>query len=160
MDSWRLALLGDGGVGKTALAVQFCLNAFTYDPTIEDAYRKATKVGPQRCFIEIIDTAGQEEYAPVRDQWTWETAAFVLVFSIGSYKSFDRLKLFYNIVTRVQRKDPIVIVVGNKLDQKRVVPAQAGIEFARSIKATYIETSAKTAHNVPLVFTEPITRLR
>lgn len=61
----------------------------TYDPTIEDAYRKSTKVGNQRCFIEIIDTAGQgkrkqlyprrppklmnliEEYATIRDQWAW-----------------------------------------------------------------------------------------
>jgi len=47
MDNWRVAVLGDGGVGKTALAVQFTLNCFveTYDPTIEDAYRKTTGCG-------------------------------------------------------------------------------------------------------------------
>lgn len=61
---------------------------------------------------------------------------------------------------RVQRADPILILVGNKLDQKRVVSASEAIAFANEIGATYIETSAKTAHNVSTVFTEPITRLR
>lgn len=89
-----------------------------------------------------------------------ESAAFVLVFSLASLKSLDRIRLFYNTVVRVQRSDPIVILVGNKLDQKRVVPVQEAVDFARAIGATYIETSAKTAHNVSLAFTEPITRLR
>ncbi|KAK7024188.1 RAS2 protein [Paramarasmius palmivorus] len=48
-----LAILGDGGVGKTALAVQ------TYDPTIEDSYRKKTVVDQQPVVVDIIDTAGQ-----------------------------------------------------------------------------------------------------
>jgi len=71
MDNWRVAVLGDGGVGKTALAVQFTLNCFveTYDPTIEDAYRKQLVVDNRMCFVEVIDTAGQEEYATLRDQW-------------------------------------------------------------------------------------------
>jgi len=61
MDCWRVAVLGDGGVGKTALAVQFTLNCFveTYDPTIEDAYRKQLVVDNRMCFVEVIDTAGQ-----------------------------------------------------------------------------------------------------
>jgi len=63
MDNWRVAVLGDGGVGKTALAVQFTLNCFveTYDPTIEDAYRKQLVVDNRMCFVEVIDTAGQGE---------------------------------------------------------------------------------------------------
>ncbi|OJA18802.1 hypothetical protein AZE42_00849 [Rhizopogon vesiculosus] len=64
MDSWRVAVLGDGGVGKTALAVQFTLNCF-----VEDAYRKQLIVDNKMCFVEVIDTAGQEEYATLRDQW-------------------------------------------------------------------------------------------
>jgi small GTP-binding protein len=58
-----VAVLGDGGVGKTALAVQFTLNCFveTYDPTIEDAYRKQLVVDNRMCFVEVIDTAGQGE---------------------------------------------------------------------------------------------------
>ena len=31
----------------------------TYDPTIEDAYRKQLVVDNRMCFVEVIDTAGQ-----------------------------------------------------------------------------------------------------
>ena len=43
---YRLVVLGDGAVGKTALTIQLCLNHFveTYDPTIEDSYRKLIEV--------------------------------------------------------------------------------------------------------------------
>lgn len=33
----------------------------TYDPTIEDAYRKQLIVDNKMCFVEVIDTAGQGE---------------------------------------------------------------------------------------------------
>jgi len=110
--------------------------------------------------MEIIDTAGQEEYATIRHQWVCESAAFVLVFSLGSRKSLDRIQLFYRTILLVQRSDPIVILVGNKLDQERVVPTQEAVSVAQSIGATYIETSAKTGHNVSFAFTEPVMRLR
>ncbi|KAJ7877365.1 P-loop containing nucleoside triphosphate hydrolase protein [Mycena olivaceomarginata] len=65
MDSWRVSLLGDGGVGKTALATQFTLNQ-TYDPTIEDAFRKHFLVDNKLCFLEVLDTGGQGLLQAVR----------------------------------------------------------------------------------------------
>ncbi len=60
----RIVLLGEGGVGKTALAMQFCLNHFTdsYDPTIEDCFRKQVVIDQKSDLLEILDTAGQEEF--------------------------------------------------------------------------------------------------
>ncbi|KAJ3978436.1 ras protein, partial [Lentinula detonsa] len=74
MDNWKIAILGDGGVGKTALAVQ------TYDPTIEDAYRKQWVVDNRMCLTEIIDTAGQEDFQTLRDQWVREGQGFIFVY--------------------------------------------------------------------------------
>ena len=53
-------VLGSGGVGKSALTVQFVQGIFVekYDPTIEDSYRKQVEVDGQQCMLEILDTAG------------------------------------------------------------------------------------------------------
>jgi len=164
MDSWRVAVLGDGGVGKTALAVQFTLNCFveTYDPTIEDAYRKQLVVDNKMCFVEVIDTAGQEEYATLRDQWVREGQGFILVYSIASRSTFDRLEVFRQSMLRVKRQKPIFMLVGNKCDKtyEREVSKDEGVALARSFGCSFMETSAKTAHNVELLFTNLVRALR
>jgi len=164
MDQWTVAVLGDGGVGKTALAVQFTLNCFveTYDPTIEDAYRKQFVVDNRMCFVEVIDTAGQEEYATLRDQWVREGQGFILVYSIASRSTFDRLEVFRQSVKRAKRGDPILMLVGNKCDKayEREVSKEEGAALARQFNCEFIETSAKTAQNVERVFTSLVRALR
>ena len=39
-----------------------------YDPTIEDSYRKQVTIDDETCLLDILDTAGQEEYSAMRDQ--------------------------------------------------------------------------------------------
>lgn len=164
MDSWRVAVLGDGGVGKTALAVQFTLNCFveTYDPTIEDAYRKQMVVDNRMCFVEVIDTAGQEEYVALRDQWIREGQGFLLVYSIASRVTFERLEVFRQSILRVKRPRPVFILVGNKCDrsQDREVTREEGIEMARYFGCDFLETSAKTAVNVERLFASLVRKLR
>ncbi|KIJ68645.1 hypothetical protein HYDPIDRAFT_173316 [Hydnomerulius pinastri MD-312] len=162
MDSWRVAVLGDGGVGKTALAVQFTLNCFTYDPTIEDAYRKQLIVDNKMCFVEVIDTAGQEEYATLRDQWVREGQGFILVYSIASRSTFERLEVFRQSMLKVKRQKPIFMLVGNKCDKtyEREVSREEGIALARTFGCEFMETSARTAYNVELLFTNLVRALR
>jgi len=164
MDNWRVAVLGDGGVGKTALAVQFTLNCFveTYDPTIEDAYRKQLVVDNRMCFVEVIDTAGQEEYATLRDQWVREGQGFILVYSIASRSTFERLEIFRQSMRRVKRGDPIFMLVGNKCDKtyEREVSKEEGAALARQFGCEFIETSAKTAQNVERLFMNLVRSLR
>ncbi|KAF9821842.1 hypothetical protein IEO21_00272 [Rhodonia placenta] len=164
MDSWRVAVLGDGGVGKTALAVQFTLNCFveTYDPTIEDAYRKQLVVDKRMCFVEVIDTAGQEEYATLRDQWVREGQGFILVYSIASRATFDRLDVFRQAMLKVKRQKPVFMLVGNKCDKQyeREVSREEGAALARTFGCDFLETSAKTAINVERLFVDLVRLLR
>jgi len=164
MDSWRVAVLGDGGVGKTALAVQFTLNCFveTYDPTIEDAYRKQLVVDKRMCFVEVIDTAGQEEYATLRDQWVREGQGFILVYSIASRATFDRLDVFRQAMLKVKRQKPVFMLVGNKCDKhyEREVSREEGAALARNFGCDFLETSAKTAVNVERLFIDLVRLLR
>ena len=67
--SFNFALAG--GVGKSALTIQLIQNHFVdeYDPTIEDSYRKQVVIDGETCLLDILDTAGQEEYSAMRDQY-------------------------------------------------------------------------------------------
>lgn len=60
MREYKLVVLGSGGVGKSALTVQFVQGIFVekYDPTIEDSYRKKVEIDNEQCILEILDTAG------------------------------------------------------------------------------------------------------
>lgn len=60
MKEIKVVIMGGGGVGKSALTVQFVRNVFvsTYDPTIEDTYRKPVIIDGQQYLVEILDTAG------------------------------------------------------------------------------------------------------
>ncbi|KAJ2412090.1 RAS1 protein, partial [Coemansia sp. RSA 2531] len=61
---YKLVVVGGGGVGKSALTIQFIQSHFVdeYDPTIEDSYRKQCTIDNETAMLDVLDTAGQEEY--------------------------------------------------------------------------------------------------
>ncbi|KAK6966701.1 P-loop containing nucleoside triphosphate hydrolase protein [Favolaschia claudopus] len=170
MDQWTIAVLGDGGVGKTALAVQFTLNCFVGQfpvifrwhccrltiPTIEDAYRKQFVLDNSMCLLSI------EEYGALRDQWVREGQGFILVYSIASRSSFDRLELFREAARRVKTGNPILMLAGNKADKlsEREVSKEEGAALAQQFGCDFMETSAKTTQNVERVFANLVRALR
>merc|ERR1712048_847564 len=104
MTEYKLVVVGAGGVGKSALTIQLIQNHFVeeYDPTIEDSYRKQVVIDDQTCLLEILDTAGQEEFTALRDQWIRECEGFITVYSITSTHSFHQVKVFKQQVVRVK----------------------------------------------------------
>ncbi|CAG7846256.1 SubName: Full=Related to RAS-2 RAS-2 PROTEIN {ECO:0000313/EMBL:CCA68861.1} [Serendipita indica DSM 11827] len=119
-------------------------------------------VDQKLCFIEVIDTAGQEEYSTLRDQWVREGQGFVLVYSIASRATFDRLEVFRQNMIRVKRTQPVFVLVGNKCDKtyEREVSREEGAALARHFGCDFLETSAKTAANVDRLFTDLVRTLR
>lgn len=67
---YMVVVVGDGAVGKSAITIQLTQKTFvsTYDPTIENAYRQSMTVDGQLYVLDILDTAGQEEYVKKKDK--------------------------------------------------------------------------------------------
>lgn len=71
------------------------------------------------CLLDILDTAGQEEYSCLRDQYCRDAQCFFVVFSLTSRPSFEQAQVMRDFICRVKDMDveniPIILV-GNKVD--------------------------------------------
>eukprot|EP01114_Cavostelium_apophysatum_P002220 TRINITY_DN1194_c0_g1_i1.p1 TRINITY_DN1194_c0_g1~~TRINITY_DN1194_c0_g1_i1.p1 ORF type:complete len:193 (-),score=44.70 TRINITY_DN1194_c0_g1_i1:156-734(-) len=162
---YKLVILGEGGVGKSALTIQLTQNHFIteYDPTIENSYRKQVNIDDETCMLDILDTAGQEEYSAMRDQYIRSGQGFIIVYSITSKPSFDNLISFHDQILRVKDEDSFpVVILANKcdLEKDREVSTTEGKGFADSIGAPFYETSAKNRINVEEGFYQLVRQVR
>jgi small GTP-binding protein len=161
----KVAVLGDGGVGKTAVVIQFVSNHFPegYDPTIEDWYRRNITVDAIPVLLEILDTAGQAEFTPLRDQWIRFSDGFILVYNITSRQSFDELRNIKKHIDLVKEDENIpLVLVGNKkdLDTHREVAAAEAQQLSLEWRTQVFETSAKTRDNIDPVFQHIVRLIR
>ncbi|MCI4393138.1 hypothetical protein PGIGA_G00153950 [Pangasianodon gigas] len=164
MTEYKLVVVGAGGVGKSALTIQLIQNHFVdeYDPTIEDSYRKQVVIDGETCLLDILDTAGQEEYSAMRDQYMRTGEGFLCVFAINNTKSFEDIHQYREQIKRVKDSDDVpMVLVGNKCDlPARTVDTRQAQELARSYGIPYIETSAKTRQGVEDAFYTLVREIR
>ena len=158
---YKLVVVGGGGVGKSCLTIQLIQSHFVdeYDPTIEgmpwvdrafsflltnllgqDSYRKQCVIDDEVALLDVLDTAGQEEYSAMREQYMRTGEGFLLVYCINSRQSFEEILTFQQQILRVKDKDYFpIIIVGNKcdLDAERVVSRQGRTSSAASPLDTF-----------------------
>jgi len=157
----RVVIVGGGGVGKSALTIQFLRGEFVedYDPTIEESYRKDLVIENRPCTVEIQDTAGQEEYGSIRDKYLRSGEGFLLIYSIVSQHTLGEVKSFAERIRRAKNSDNIpMVIAGNKcdLEDQRGVPTSDGEDLAKKLNCLFYETSAKTRKNVDEVFNQVV----
>lgn len=164
MREFKVVVLGSGGVGKSALTVQFVSGTFVerYDPTIEDFYRKEIDVDGAPAVLEILDTAGTEQFASMRDLYIRNGQGFLLVYSIINAQTFIDVQPLRGQIHRVkgQVTSPIVLA-GNKCDMEaeRAVTTRDGEALATEWGCPFFETSAKTNYNVHDMFAEVVRQI-
>jgi len=164
MKEYKIVVLGSGGVGKSALTVQFVQGIFVekYDPTIEDSYRKQITVDGQQVMLEILDTAGTEQFTAMRDLYMKNAQGFLLCFSITSQSTVNDLQDLREQILRVKDTDNVpIIIVGNKcdLEDDRVVDKDQGKALEKQFNCEYIETSAKNKINVNECFAKIVRKI-
>ena len=162
---YKLVIIGGGGVGKSALTIQLVQNHFVdeYDPTIEDSYRKQVQIDDETCLMDILDTAGQEEYSAMRDQYIRTGQGFLCAYAINSRSSFDEILALRENILRAKDEDKVpMVLIGNKcdLDKERQVSTFEGKELAKSFDCPFYETSALSRVNVEVSFFDVVREIR
>ena len=153
MADCKIVVFGAGAVGKSALTIQFVQGYFItdYDPTIEDCYKRVLAVDGESHQLDILDTAGQDDFAPMRTSYMRQGKGFLIVYAIDDRASFEEVSIFHRDLTRTKGVSNIPIVIcGNKcdLEEKRVVSKSEGQELATKLGATFFETSALANLNI------------
>lgn len=153
---------------------QFAHNCYIeqYDPTESYDFRKQVMLDGKACLIDLLDTAGQDEYTALREHWIKAGQAFVLVYSITSKGSLSSIEQqFFPQIVRIKEQQrrqreqepgvdtggdcsqpskPIVVLIGNKsdLESHRDVSYDEGAAVAKRLGCPFFETSAKLDTNV------------
>uniref|UniRef100_A0A1I8MAM2 Ras family protein n=2 Tax=Musca domestica TaxID=7370 RepID=A0A1I8MAM2_MUSDO len=161
-NDYRVVVFGAGGVGKSSLVLRFIKGTFreSYIPTIEDTYRQVISCNKTICTLQITDTTGSHQFPAMQRLSITKGHAFILVYSVCSKQSLEELKPIWNLIKELKGQDIVnipVMLVGNKCDESaelRNVTEEEGKEQARLWNISFMETSAKTNHNVTELFQE------
>jgi Ras-related protein Rab-5C len=156
---YKLVLLGDASVGKTSLVGRFVSNHFNeaVETTVGAAFSTqtvSTETGKNIKF-EIWDTAGQERFKSLAPMYYRNASCAVVVFDLTSESSFARAKDWVKQLALSNNPDIVIALAGNKADipsSQRQVKADEIKQFTLEESLIYLETSAKTGHNVQKLF--------
>jgi len=170
----KVALVGDGTVGKTCLSMAYVCQAFLeeYVPTMFDNFSAIEEVDGELVNMILWDTAGQEDYETIRTTTCFpNTHVFILCFSVVHPDSFHNIKQKWLEELRKSSADTPYILVGTKTDLredpevvrklqekgKEPITEKVGKKRAKEIKARgYFECSAQDIASVNRVFKEAL----
>lgn len=166
ISKYKLVVVGHGGVGKSALTIQYFQHMFLedIDPTIEDSYIQNAEIDGEWCVLDVLDTAGQDEFSVMREQYMRKGQGFVIVYSVTDPESFMQVKRFHTQIIRSKDCDSYpMILAANKIDlvQQRKVTEEAGQQLANELGIQYLETCAKNPPvNVDRIFHDLVRIIR
>uniref|UniRef100_A0A3B3HQ70 small monomeric GTPase n=1 Tax=Oryzias latipes TaxID=8090 RepID=A0A3B3HQ70_ORYLA len=152
-------LVGDSGVGKTSLLVQFDQGKFisgSFSATVGIGLtNKVVTVDDTKVKLQIWDTAGQERFRSVTHAYYRDAHALLLLYDITSKSSFDNIRAWLTEIHEYAQSDVVIMLLGNKADMssERAIRRDEGERLAREYSVPFMETSAKTGVNVELAFT-------
>ncbi|KAL4238508.1 hypothetical protein ACF0H5_003216 [Mactra antiquata] len=162
------SVVGDGMVGKTCLSQAFTMLTMPKDyvATVFENYAGTTHANGDEYLVNIFDTAGQHDYASLRQLTYDDSEVIVLCYSAVDRDSFNSITEFWvpEIKPNKQRKRPIILVATQtdlrdttNYDSDMPVSQTEGATLAKNIGATcYMECSASDSSSVKKIFTEVV----
>lgn len=161
LQTCKLIVLGDSGVGKTTIIHDFINQEFRADfkTTIGADFSSATcYVGDKQVELQIWDTAGEERFHSVGAAFYRGTDACILVYDLTHRHSFERLEVWRKDLIQkagIERPEDFpFVVLANKADleeQRQVGQAEAKA-YMENKGCPLFEVSAKSGQNVEEAF--------
>ncbi|CAF0732961.1 unnamed protein product [Rotaria sordida] len=166
---FKILIIGESSVGKSSLMTRFVDDTFqpTFFPTIGVDFKVRTLViDDHQCKVQIWDTAGQERFRVITTSYYRDAAGVLIVYDVTNGESFSRIRRWIDEINKYCDDNMAKVLVGNKDDSpssdgnhiQKVVLTSDAQQYARQMKLTFFETSAKDNKNVYEAF-YAITRL-
>jgi Ras-related protein Rab-18 len=157
--TFRIVIVGDQTVGKTSLLLRFVDNIFIAENVTTNGANMKSRViscGKKNVQLNIHDTCGQELFRTISRSIYNNADAVIVVYDQGNEKSFNNVQFWLREVDKYSNNPNChKIIVGNKIDtEKLVVTIDQGKAYATSQGLQFLETSAKTGHNVDTLFSQ------
>lgn len=158
--SFKIIVIGDSGVGKSCLTNKATNNIFeeNYNATVGfEFFTFNIKMFNKIIKLQIWDTCGQEAYRALISSFYKNSSLAILVYAIDSVESFNNLEIWLNDIKTQSNPDIKIILIGNKFDleDRRQVEKEMGENFCKENELSFfMETSAKSGHNVINLFNE------
>ncbi|MHA1771849.1 MAG: Rab family GTPase [Candidatus Thorarchaeota archaeon] len=157
---FKVVVLGEGAVGKTAIVTRFSHGFFRtdYRTTIGSQFAVknleiATKKGRLTVKLQIWDVAGQSRFQILRPMYYRGSSGGLLVYDVTRRRTFIVLEEWLSELEKAVGKTIPLVLVANKTDlPDRVISIEEGREFAESHNMPYVESSAKTGEGILDVF--------
>ncbi|KAK5167395.1 GTP-binding protein [Saxophila tyrrhenica] len=153
-----LTLERGGGPGKSSLTVQYVDGHFvdSYYPTVENTFSKVIRHKNHDFAVEIIDTAGQDEYTILNSKHFIGIHGYMVVYSVASKQSFEMVRIIRDKILNHTGADAVpIMVVANKSDlrpEQRQVSLADGRKLAEELGCGFVEASARYNENVSKAF--------
>merc|ERR1712035_78151 len=154
---FKYIIIGDTGVGKSCLLLQFTDKRFqpVHDLTIGVEFgARMINIDQKQIKLQIWDTAGQESFRSITRSYYRGAAGALLVYDITRRDTFNHLTTWLDDARQHSSSNMVIMLIGNKsdLESRREVKREEGEAFVREHGLVFMETSAKTAAGVEEAF--------
>ena len=161
IESFKVVLVGESGVGKTSIITQFIDQTFQEDIQSTTGGTFSTKSvvcdGGKVLKFEIWDTAGQEKYRSLTTMFYKDANAAVMVYDVTRADSFEEIKNYWSNQIKDNSPENIILAIAaNKSDliEQETVDEGEARNFAKELNAIFVTTSAKSSEGINSLFEE------
>ena len=156
--SYKIAVVGDGAVGKSSMVQRLVTGSFLTDMKITigtDVFTYFFEIEDNSIKLQIWDFAGEDRFRSFLPNYCKGAVGCLLCYDITRYQSFKNLNEWLSIIEE-NTSNPIIVLVGMKLDladEKRVVELSNAEEYKQKQNIEYFfETSSKSGFNNKKIF--------